>query len=176
MRMFDAIDQKILMFLQDDARMSNAEIARRLGMAASGIFERIKKLEERGTITGYTALLDPVAVELGLLAYVFVRTEDPVGGDTTARALAKRPEIQEVHHVAGEDCYLAKVRVKDTRALSTLMKEIGALKDVRSTRTTVVLETTKEVPFLPLEGTGRAKGAQQPGKAPTKAKTKKESR
>ena len=84
--------------------MSNAEIARRLGMAASGIFERIKKLEERGTITGYTALVDPVAVELGLLAYVFVRTEDPVGGDATARALAKRPEIQEVHQRRYMEC------------------------------------------------------------------------
>lgn len=173
--MFDIIDQRIMMFLQEDARISNAEIARRLGMAASGIFERIKKLEERGAIAGYTALLDPVAVDLGLLAFVFVRTEDPVGGDATARALAKRPEIQEVHHVAGEDCYLAKVRVKDTHGLSTLMKEIGALKDVRSTRTTVVLETTKEVPFLPLEGTGRAKVSTKT-KTPTKAKAKKETR
>jgi Lrp/AsnC family leucine-responsive transcriptional regulator len=150
--MFDTIDQQILSFLQGDARMPNAEIARRLGMAASGIFERIKKLEERGAIRSYAALLDPDMMDLGLLAFVFVRTEDPVGGDATARALARRPEIQEVHHVAGEDCYLTKVRVKDTQALSTLMKEIGALKGVRSTRTTVALETTKESPLLPLPG------------------------
>jgi Lrp/AsnC family leucine-responsive transcriptional regulator len=73
-----------------------------------------------------------------------------VGGDTTARALAKRPEILEVHHVAGEDCYLAKVRVKDTAALSRLMKEVGAIRGVRATRTTVVLETTKEAASLPI--------------------------
>lgn len=171
--MFDTIDQKILMFLQEDARMPNAEIARRLGMAASGIFERIRKLEERGVLRGYTALMDPASVDLGLLAFVFVRTEDPVGGDTTARALARRPEIQEVHHVAGEDCYLVKVRVKDTQGLSTLMKEIGAVKGVRSTRTTVVLESTKETSRLPLEGSGRTKGNPKPART---AKAKKEAK
>ena len=119
-------------------------------MAASAIFERVKKLEERGFIQGYAALVDPAAVDLGLLAFLAVRTEDPVGGDATARALAKRPEILEVHHVAGDDCYLAKVRVKDTAALSKLMKEVGAIKGVRATRTTVVLETTKEASRLPI--------------------------
>ena len=148
--MFDAIDQKILTILQNDARVSNAEIARRLDMAASGIHERIKKLEERGVLLGTTALVDPVALDLGLLAFLFVRTEDPVGNDNTARLLADRPEILEVHHVAGEDCYLAKVRVKDTAALSTLLKEIGAIPHVRTTRTTVVLESTKETSHLPI--------------------------
>jgi Lrp/AsnC family leucine-responsive transcriptional regulator len=146
----DATDQKILAILQDAGRTSHAEIGRSLGMAASAIFERVKKLEERGFIQGYTAVIDPAAVDLGLLAFLSVRTEDPVGGDATARALAKRPEILEVHHVAGEDCYLAKVRVKDTAALSKLMKEVGAIRGVRATRTTVVLETTKEAARLPI--------------------------
>ena len=149
--MIDAIDQKILMILQDNARTPNAEVARQLGMAPSAIFERIKKLEERGVIRGYGAQIDPEALDLALLAFVNVRTEDPVGSDATARALAKRPEVQEVHHVAGEDCYLAKVRVKDTGALSRLMKEVGALPGVRATRTTVVLETTKESSGLPVQ-------------------------
>ena len=148
--MIDAIDRKILGILQESGRTSHAEIGRSLGMAGSAIFERVKKLEERGLIRGYAAVLDPEALELGLLAFLSVRTEDPVGGDTTARALAKRPEILEVHHVAGEDCYLAKVRVRDTAALSKLMKEVGAIKGVRATRTTVVLETTKEVACLPI--------------------------
>jgi Lrp/AsnC family leucine-responsive transcriptional regulator len=155
--MFDAIDQKILTMLQDDARVSNAEIARRLDMAASGIHERIKKLEERGVLRGTTAQVDPHSLDLGLLAFLFVRTEDPVGGDATARKLASRPEIQEVHHVAGEDCYLVKVRVKDTAALSVLLKEIGAITHVRATRTTVVLETTKETSHLPILPVSKAK-------------------
>ncbi len=148
--MFDAIDQKILTMLQEDGRISNAEIARSLDMAPSGIFERIKKLEERGVLRGTTALMDPVALDLGLLAFLFVRTEDPVGGDATARKLASRPEIQEVHHVAGEDCYLVKARVRDTAALSHLLREIGTIPHVRATRTTVVLETTKETSRLPI--------------------------
>jgi Lrp/AsnC family leucine-responsive transcriptional regulator len=151
--MIDAIDQKILTILQDNARTPNAEVARRLGMAPSAIFERIKKLEEKGIVRGYAALIDPAALELSLLAFVTVRTEDPVGGDATARALAKRPEVQEVHHVAGEDCYLVKVRAKDTASLSKLMTELGSLPGVRATRTTVVLETTKEVLSLPIPHT-----------------------
>ena len=149
--MIDAIDRHILAILQDAGRTSNAEVARRLGMAASAVFERIKRLEERGILKGYAALIDPSSLDLGLLAFISVRTEDPVGGDATARELARRAEIQEVHHVAGEDCYLAKVRVKDTAALSKLMKEIGAIKNVRATQTTVVLETTKEVLSLPIQ-------------------------
>ncbi len=160
--MFDTIDQKILKILQDDARVSNAELARSLGMAASGIFERIKKLEERGAIRRYTALLDPDQLDQKLLAFIFVRSEDPVGGDSTAKRLAKRPEIQEVHHVAGEDCYLAKVRVKDTAALSALMKEIGAIPNVRATRTTVVLETTKETPHLAVSPKANKKEKEKP--------------
>lgn len=155
--MFDTIDQKILTMLQDDARVSTAEIARRLDMAGSGIHERIKKLEERGVLRGYLALVDPIALDLGLLAFLYVRTEDPVGGDTTAQKLASRPEIQEVHHVAGEDCYLVKVRVKDTAALSHLLKEIGTIPHVRSTRTTIVLETTKESPHLPISNGNKHK-------------------
>lgn len=151
--MIDAIDHKILTILQDNARTSNAEVARQLGMAPSAIFERIKKLEERGIVRGYAAEIDPAALDLSLLAFITVRTEDPVGGDATARALAKRAEVQEVHHVAGEDCYLAKVRVKDTAALSKLMKELGSLPGVRATRTTVVLETTKEAHRLPIPHT-----------------------
>jgi Lrp/AsnC family leucine-responsive transcriptional regulator len=148
--MIDAIDQKILMILQENARTPNAEVARQLGMAASAIFERIKKLEERGVLRAYTAQIDPAALDLSLLAFVSVRTEDAVGTDFTARSLSQRPEVQEVHHVAGEDCYLAKVRVKDTAALSKLMKELGALPGVRATRTTIVLETTKESFELPI--------------------------
>lgn len=155
--MIDAIDRQILAILQEAGRTSNAEVARRLGMAASAVFERIKRLEERGVLKGYSAIIDPTALDLGLLAFISVRTEDPVGGDATARELAKRPEIQEVHHVAGEDCYLVKVRVKDTAALSKLMKEIGSVRNVRATRTTVVLESAKEALSLPIPVPKRTK-------------------
>ncbi len=98
----------------------------------------------------YETRLDPKSVGLGLTAFVFVRATERPGEKATGERLAELPEVQEVHHVAGEDCYLAKVRVKDTAALSKLMKEVGAIKGVRATRTTVVLETTKEAARLPI--------------------------
>jgi Lrp/AsnC family transcriptional regulator, leucine-responsive regulatory protein len=76
-----------------------------------------------------------------------------VGSGTIGQALARIPEVQELHHVAGEDCYLVKVRVPDTEGLSRLLRErFGRLKGVRSTRSTIVLSTVKESPALPLPG------------------------
>lgn len=150
--MIDDIDTKILTILQHDARTSNADIARQLGMAPSAIFERIRKLEARGVIAGYTAQLNPRALDLGLLAFVFVRAGERLGqSESTSAQLAAIPEVQEVHHVAGEDCYLVKVRVADTEALSHLLREgFGAIEAIHSTRTTIVLSTVKESAALPL--------------------------
>ena len=146
----DGTTLQILKILQDDARTPNAEIARRVGLAPSAVHERLRKLEERGIVRGYTARLDPRALGLGLLAFVFVRAEERGGADDTAQQLAAIPEVQEVHHIAGEDCFLVKVRAPDTEALGILLRDrIGALPAVRSTRTTVVLRTVKEDPALP---------------------------
>jgi len=143
--MIDEKDIKILNILQKNARTPNAEIARQLDVAPSGVLERIRKLEERGIITGYEARLNAEALGLGLTAFVFVRTDDQAGRGATARQIAKIPEAQEVYDVAGEDCYLVKVRVRDTQHLMKLMREhLGKMKSVRSTRTTIVLETIKD--------------------------------
>ena len=139
------------MIMQSNARISNAEIARQVGMAPSGILERIRKLEGRGTIRGYEARLDPKQVGAGLLAFVFVRAEERVGDAEAGELLAQIPEVQEVHHVAGEDCYLVKVRAESTEALGRLLREgFGAIGSVRATRTTIVLNTVKETGTLPL--------------------------
>jgi Lrp/AsnC family leucine-responsive transcriptional regulator len=150
-RMLDDTDRQIVAFLQRDARMANAEIARRLGMAPSAIFDRIRKLEERHIIDGYEARVNAKAVGLGLTAFIFVRGEDTAGDAKIGTLLGKIPEAQEVHHVAGEDCFLMKVRVADTDALGTLLRErIGIIKNVRSTRTTIALGTLKESYRLPI--------------------------
>lgn len=150
--MIDDTDRQIMAILQDNARTSNAEVARRVGMAPSAVLERIRKLEERGVIRGYTAKLSPRALERGLVAFVFVRADEPVGRCETGDILAAFPEVQEVHHVAGEDCYLVKVRVADTEALGRLLRDrFGAIATVRSTRTTIVLETVKETSKLPVD-------------------------
>ena len=149
--MIDDTDRTIAKILQENARTPTAEIARQVGMAASAVHERIRKLEERGVIRGYTVRLDPRLLGRGLLAFVFVRAEERVGAPETADLLSEIPEVQEVHHVAGEDCFLVKVRVVDTDALGRLLRErVGAISTVRSTRTTIVLETVKETTALDL--------------------------
>lgn len=152
--MIDDIDGKILSILQSDARTSNAEIARRLAMAPSAILERIRKLETRGLIDGYEARLNPKALNMGLLAFIYVRADERIGSRVIGDELAAFPEVQEVHHIAGEDCYLLKVRVADTNALSDLLRQrLGPIDAIRSTRTTIVLSTIKETAQIPLPST-----------------------
>jgi Lrp/AsnC family leucine-responsive transcriptional regulator len=151
--MIDAVDTKILNIIQKNARTTNAEIARQVDMAPSAIFERIKKLEANGLISGYHARLNPRELGLGLLAFVFVRADDKGAAPDTGQRLARVPEVQEVHHIAGEDCYLVKVRTKDTEALGRLLREqFSAIETVRSTRTTIVLNTLRETCDIPLNG------------------------
>ncbi len=147
----DELDRAILRALQANARVPNAEIAREVGLAPSAVFERIKKMESRGVIRGYETRLDPEAIDLGLLAFIFVRVEERPGEARAGEVLAHIPGVQEVHHIAGEDCYLVKVRAKDTRALGRLLNEgFSAVPSVTSTRTTIVLHTLFEASSLEL--------------------------
>ncbi len=149
--MIDTIDQQILAIVQDSARTNNAEIARQVGMAPSAVLERMRKLEKKGIIEGYTARLCPRAVGLDLLAFVFVKTNETLGHQPTGEQLAAIPEVQEVHHVAGEDCYLIKVRAASPGVLGKLLRDrLGKIPSVLSTRSTIVLETLKESGSLPL--------------------------
>src|SRR4051794_3199870 len=111
--MIDDIDSAILDLLQENARISQAEVSRVVGLAPSAVLERIRKLEARGVITGYAALVDPHAIEQPMLAFIAVRSAQTPGDDSVAGALAQCPEVLELHHVAGDDCYLLKVRARD---------------------------------------------------------------
>ena len=148
----DAIDRRLLGILQKDGRTSNADLARAVKMAPSAVFERVRRLERDGVIRGYGAQLDPRAIDRSLLAFVLVRSDEHPGAISTGEALALEPEVLEVHHVAGQDSYLVKVRVKDPESLGRLLRErFGAISTVRSTQSTIALETLKEHWALPLE-------------------------
>ena len=141
----DHIDREILSLLQENARVSNADIARELLMAPSAVLERVKKLEQKNIILQFTTRLNPSALHQNLLAYVFIKASDGIGCTDTASALASIPEVQEVHHVAGDDCYLVKIRTFDSSSLVELMRNsIAKIPNILSTRTTIVLETVKE--------------------------------
>lgn len=148
----DAIDRRLLAILQKDGRTSNADLARAVKMAPSAVFERVRRLERDGVIRGYGAQLDPRALECSLLAFVLVRTDERTGENIAGAELARVPEVLEVHHVAGQDSYLAKVRVRDPETLGRLLRErFGAIPGVRSTMSTIALETLKEHWALPLD-------------------------
>ena len=147
----DNVDLQILDVLQANGRSTQADIARSLGLAPSGVLERIRKLEARGIIRQYTAVVNARVLDLGMLAFVAVRSDELGHEDRVASELARIAEVLEVHHVAGDDCYLVKVRARDAEHLGLLLRtRIGRIPGVRSTRTTIVLDTVKETSRLPV--------------------------
>lgn len=130
--------------------MTQTEVARAVGLAPSAVLERMRKLEARGAVRGYAALVDPHVVDQRMLAFVAVRTS-AVGDEERAVAeqLAAIPEVLEVHYVAGDDCLLLKMRARDAEHVGELLRhQVSAVPGVRSTRTTIVLGTVKESPRL----------------------------
>jgi Lrp/AsnC family leucine-responsive transcriptional regulator len=147
----DITDIKILAALQADACLQNTELAKSLGMAPSAALERVKKLEQKGIIQAYTAKINPAILDLNLLAFIFIKTSEGPGNAIVAKHLAKIPDVLELHHIAGEDCYLMKVRAKDPLALIHFMREkLSKISGILNTKTTIVLETIKEDNYLPI--------------------------
>lgn len=149
----DATDTVILSMLQDNARTSNAEIARALGIAPSAVLERIRKLEHRGVIRGYHADIDPDALGYGLTIFLRIRTGFGPNHLKVMEMLAKIPEILELHETAGDDCAILKIRCEDMKAFHSLLNEkIRFIEGVNSTQSTIVISTVKESHELPLGG------------------------
>lgn len=142
----DNTDLQILERMQDNARISNADLARELNMAPSAVLERVKKLEQKNVIIRYSARINPAAVQQKLVAFMFIRSSEGFScSSNTAKSLAQIPEVQEVHHIAGEDCFLVKIRTTDAASLMELMRNsMQKIPNIASTKTTIVLETVKE--------------------------------
>ena len=151
--MLDDISLKILNILQEKARIPNVEIARRIEMAPSAVLERIRKMERQGIIDGYEVRLNPAQFDRRQIAFIEIRTHTVGDSPKTGHELAAIPEVQEVHYVDGDDCYLVKVRVADTAELAAVIREkIAPIGEVISTRTTTVLLTYKETARIPIRG------------------------
>jgi Lrp/AsnC family leucine-responsive transcriptional regulator len=156
--MIDAVDKVILNILQQEGRISNADIARQINLAPSAVLERIRKLEERHVIRGYAADVDAKALEYGLSAIIAIRTSEC--GEGVGEQLAEVPEVQEVYEVAGDDCFYIKVLTHDAESLGLFLREkIKAIPNVINTRTTVILKTFKQGTKVPIDvELTRAKG------------------
>ncbi len=151
--MLDEISLNILKILQEKARIPNIDVARQVEMAPSAVLERIRKMERQGIIDGYEVRLNPEQFDRRQIAFIQVRTRSVGDQPNTGEQLAAIPEVQEVHYVDGEDCYLVKLRVADTAELAAVIREkIAAVEEVVATRTTTVLNTYKETARFPIRG------------------------
>jgi Lrp/AsnC family transcriptional regulator, leucine-responsive regulatory protein len=136
-------DREIVRLLARDGRMSYTDLARATGLSTSAVHQRVRRLEQRGVIRGYTAVVAPDAIGLPLTAFISVTPLDPAAPDDAASRLAVLPEIEACHSVAGEESYILKVRVASPGALEDLLARVRTAANVR-TRTTVVLSTPYE--------------------------------
>lgn len=148
----DRLDIKTLSLLCQRGRMTWAELASQLGLSAPAAADRVKRLEERGIITGYSALLNAEALGLDLTAFIAVTLDQPHHRPGFLAAVQAAAEILECHHVTGDDDYLLKVRCSHTRALEALITDrLKAIAGVVKTRTLIVLSTAKETQVPSLE-------------------------
>jgi Lrp/AsnC family leucine-responsive transcriptional regulator len=149
----DEKDQRIVALLQRDGKLSQAEIARRVGLSTAAVNERMKKLEHAGVIRRYVAVVDPRALGVSVMAFVEVFIEHPRHEPGFIERVRELDEVQECHHITGEFSLLLKVRVRDMERLQQLLiHTINALEGVRQTRTVIVLSTSKEESYVPTEG------------------------
>lgn len=137
------IDREIVRLLARDGRMSFTDLGRSTGLSVSAVHQRVRRLEQRGVIRGYSALVDAEAVGLPLTAFVSIKPIDPSAPDDAPQRLAHLTQVEACHSVAGDESYILKVRVGAPSDLEELLQEIRAAANV-STRTTVVLSTPYE--------------------------------
>lgn len=136
-------DRAIVRLLSEDGRMSFTDLGKATGLSTSAVHQRVRRLEQRGVVTGYVARVDPAAVGLPLTAFVSIRPIDTSQPDDSPDRLRGLPEIESCYSVAGEESYILLVRVASPVALEDLLARIRAAANV-TTRTTIVLSTPYE--------------------------------
>ncbi len=143
--MIDDTDRKLLDLLQCNARISNAEMAAKVGLTVSSVHERVKKMERKGIIKGYVALVDPDKLGKELLAFLRLTVAPNSHATQDIHALcAQQPDILECHNVAGEDCFILKIRASGPKELEKLLSAIRASSDANRSVTNIVLSSYKE--------------------------------
>lgn len=149
----DEIDVKILSILQNDGRITNADLAKAVELSPPSVLQRVRTLERAGLIKGYTALLDAERLGLKVTALAMIRLslhqEQPI--ERFRRAVVSIEEVVECHHVSGEFDFILKILVRDIRAYEAFVREkLSKIKGIESIRTSFVLGTTKHTTKIPL--------------------------
>lgn len=155
------IDQKnvkILNLIQNNSKMSINEMSEKTGIPITTIFERIKKMEKENLIQGYKTLLNPEAINLSFTAFVFVRVKSPSFDESIMNKIKDIPFVLELHEVAGDYSYLAKVCAEGPLHLSEILKEhFGTIPGVVNTNSHIVLKTALTNGQYPIQGTSKTK-------------------
>lgn len=157
----DELDRKILAQLQNDARITNAELADRVGLSAAPCLRRVRALEKSGVIRKHVTLLDPAAVNLGVTVFVQITLDLQVEGrlDIFERAIAKRPEVLECYLMTGDSDYLLRVVVPDVAAYERFLKQaLTRLEGVASIKSSFALKQVKYSTVLPLDAQAGTSG------------------
>jgi Lrp/AsnC family leucine-responsive transcriptional regulator len=147
----DAVDLKLLEALQLNARSTFAELGEQAGLKAPAVHERVKRLEQRGFVRGYAAVVDSKKLGLGLTAFVSAYTTADVSYEDFCADVAALPEVCEVHSVAGEESFIVKVVTRSTDHLDEFLSRIKSVRGIARTKTTIVLSTPFERDGLALE-------------------------
>jgi Lrp/AsnC family leucine-responsive transcriptional regulator len=148
----DDTDRKILALLQSDARRTNADIAEKVGMTAPSVFERIRKLEQRGVIQSYTVNVDATALGRSLTAFIRLTLAFDEKHDAGIRAISRDPEVLECYTLAGEDCLIVKTKVADPHQLEALINRIRRQVTTLRSVTMIALSAWKENGSLNVDG------------------------
>jgi Lrp/AsnC family transcriptional regulator, leucine-responsive regulatory protein len=143
----DEIDLQILKLLRQDGRMPHSAIAKTVGLSGPAVHDRVRKLEQKGAIASYAAVLDPEILERPHVAFALVTLsegEEFAADEPIVARICEEPDVLEFHRVAGQDCYLVKMRTRTNKDLERLLRRIRSIRGVARTRTTIVLSTELE--------------------------------
>lgn len=147
----DDIDAHILELLQERGRMQRNEVADAVGLSISAVSERMRKLEDRGVIDGYHAIVDPKRLHFDITAFIRASVDGSEHYENFIEATTAMDEVLELHSITGEGSHVMKVRTKNTTTLERFLSRVQALPGVTGTTTSIVLSTFKETRALPAE-------------------------
>ena len=155
MPQLDRIDTQLLALLQENGRISQHDLAKAVGLSAPAVAERLRKLEDRGIIRQFTAILDAKKLGWDITAFIFVGISGSKFFAEFRQRVEDTPQVVECHSITGQGSHLLKIRAENTAALESLLAEIQAWQGVQWTTTSIVLSTLKESCGTPLPHTGR---------------------
>ena len=147
----DDIDITILNYLQDNGRAQRNTLAEIVHLSVPSVSERMRKLEEKGLIEGYNAILNAALFNFDITAFIFVEVDGSHNYPKFVDQVIKEPEVLECHSITGDGSHVLKLRTKNTASFEKFLSKIQSWDGVKRTRSNIVLSSFKETPTIPIE-------------------------